>query len=260
MQNSHKKKGVLAEFAFGLSLPFRSIRLLLTRPSLWIPCLIPWAIAGALTWHLIQQAVSWSNLGLAWLAGRLGLAASDWLIEAMQWVFTGAAWIAAALLLTWASALAALPFADWLAELCEKHVTPPIDPAAALAGWFSRAHWRRLKIDLFKSVAGMAAGLLGLVVSSIPLIGLLGSLLLALGITFQFVSYPQTRREVGTLAALVWLFRHLPACLGFGLIHLVGFSIPFFSAFLFPLAVIGGTLLFGHVEGHLEAKNKPPEP
>lgn len=256
MQNSHKKKGAFGEFAFGLSLPFRSVRLILTRPSLWIPCLIPWAISGALSWYLIHEAVRWADLGLAWLAARLGLGANDWLIQAMQWVFAGAAWITAALLLTWVSALAALPFADWLAEVSERHATPPLEPATALSGWFSRSHWRRLRMDLFKSVAGIGMSVVGLVLSSIPLFGIVGSLVLAVGIAFQYLSYPQTRRELGTLASLFSIFRNLPACLGFGLIHLMGFSIPFFSAFLFPLAVIGGTLLFGH----LSAKNKPPEP
>ncbi len=260
MQNRYKKS-LLLDFAMGLGTPLIAFKTLLIRPRLWLATLIPWLISGTLAWFLMSQAVLLGAWILATVAGWLGISAATGaghlIALVLGWVVTAIAWVAGALLMTWLSAIVALPFADWLAELAERYSEPPLAPATQLSGWFTRAHLRRFKIDLFKTAAGAIWSLAGLVLSAVPVLGILGACLLALGLSFQFLSYPQTRRAMGLGASITYLVRELPACLGFGLVLLAGFAIPFFSAFIFPLAVIGGTQLFGRLEGRRlgEAEN-----
>ncbi|MCR4313075.1 MAG: hypothetical protein NUV58_02410, partial [Candidatus Roizmanbacteria bacterium] len=68
-------------------------------------------------------------------------------------------------------------------------------------------------------------------------------------VTFQYISYPQTRRDVGIRQGAKFLWHHIYACTGFGSIFLLLFAIPFLSSFVLPLAVIGGTLLAARAPG-----------
>ena len=63
-------------------------------------------------------------------------------------------------------------------------------------------------------------------------------------LTFQYVSYPQTRRGENLGTSLAFLGRHFWACLGWGASMTVLFMIPLLSAFMLPIAVVGGTLLY----------------
>lgn len=247
MQNDQNKSSLgrpFLRFAVGVMIPFRAVKVVFIHPGLWPACLFPWLISGALGWFLITQAIALAGTWIASGVVLAGLSATGWIATLFQWLTIGASWILGGLLVVWLSALLSVPFADWLAELAEPYSTPPLPPATQLRGWWSRAHWRRLKLDLWKTVAGLILSAAGLLLSAIPFLGVIGPLVLALGFTLQFVSYPQTRREEGLGASLVFLLRHLPLSLGFGLVLLAGFAIPFFAAFLLPFAVVGGTLLY----------------
>lgn len=253
MQNRYKKSRI-GDFAIGLGTPFFAAKTLIIHPRLWLPTLIPWAIAGSLAVLLTSQAILLGSWLLNLLAGTLGLSASGWVATVVGWALITVAWILGTLLLAWLVSIIAIPFADWLAELTEQYCEPPLAPAQEIPGWLTRAHLRRLKLDFFKTLAGLALSGAGLLLSTLPLIGVLGAVILALGLAYNFMGYPQTRRGLGVTASLQYLIRELPACLGFGLVLLFGFAIPYFSAFVFPIAVIGGTLLFGRIEGRTKAE------
>jgi uncharacterized protein involved in cysteine biosynthesis len=233
----------------GVRIPFRAARLAFTRPRLFLACLIPWVLAGALSYFLIQQASTLALAALGWAVTSLGVSVGGFLAQLLQWTVTALSWVAGALLLLWGAALLAIPFADWLSELTEPLVEPALAPSTSDLSWFSRAQWRRIRMDAAKTLVALTISLLGLVLLSLPLLGLLSPAVLALGIAYQFIGYPQTRREEDVVASLAFVLRHLPLCLGFGLVLLPGFAIPFCSALLFPVAVIGGTLLYGAARG-----------
>jgi uncharacterized protein involved in cysteine biosynthesis len=235
----------VSAFLLGLTTPFRAARLAITQPRLLAACLIPWILSGVLSYLLIQQASQAALLLLGWAAASLGLSVGGILAQVLQWTLAFLSWIAGALVLVWGAAILAIPFADWLSELTEPFVEPKLAPSTTDLSWFSRAQWRRIRMDAAKTLVSLAISLLGMVLSSIPLLGVLGPGVIALGIAFQFLGYPQTRRDEGVILSLVFVLRNLPLCLGFGLILLPGFAVPFLSALLFPLAVIGGTLLYG---------------
>jgi uncharacterized protein involved in cysteine biosynthesis len=229
----------------GLTIPLRAARLAFTKPRLLAACLIPWILSGVLSYFFIQQASQLALMLLGWAATALGISVGGVLAQILGWTLAFLSWIAGALLLVWGAAILAIPFADWLSELAEPFVEPKLATSTADLSWFSRAQWRRIRIDAAKTFVSLVISLLGMVLSSIPLLGVLGPAVIALGIAFQFLGYPQTRRNEGVTVSLLFVIRNLPLCLGFGLILLPGFAVPFLSAFLFPIAVIGGTLLYG---------------
>jgi len=247
--SNHQQKNGLTDFIYGFCSPWIAARLIVARPRLWLACLLPWGIAGGGTWFFMSQVNLWVTAFLSWVGSVSGITTPGWVATLLALLGTVLTWVLGALLLIWLAALAAIPFADWLAELAEKETTPPLETATALAGWFSRAHLRRLKLDLFRNVGGLLFTALGFSVSAIPVLGALGLILVALGWAFQFLSFPQTRRDWGLVASLFFLIQELPLCLGLGLSLLMGFSVPFLGAFLFPLAVVAGTLVFGRVSG-----------
>jgi len=235
----------MSAFFVGLSIPFRAARLALTTPRLLLACLIPWALAGAISYFLIQQTSQASLKLLGWAVHSLGIDIGGVFAQVLDWTFAFVSWVAGALVLLWLAALLAIPFADWISELTEPLVEPRLSPSTSDLSWFSRAQWRRIRMDAAKTLVSFAISILGMVLTSLPLLGVLGPAVIALGIAFQFLGYPQTRRDEGVARSLLAVLRHLPLCMGFGLILLPGFAVPFLSAFLFPIAVIGGTLLYG---------------
>ncbi len=260
-QKKEASRSPFVRFSQGASAPFRAVKIIVTHPSLWPACLIPWLIAGALAVWLLTQANSLATGALAWLGSWLtsvtGLSVAPWFAQSVDWIFSTVGWIIVwilgwilgALLTAWLSTLVAIPFLDWLAERSERFAEPPLAPTPALQGWWSRAHWRRLKLDFWKTVTGLLVSLLGVLFSAIPVVGIAGPVILSLGLTLQFVGYAQTRRDEGVLQSLLFVARHPALSLGFGLVLLVAFAVPFFSALMLPVAVVGGTLLYAQASG-----------
>jgi uncharacterized protein involved in cysteine biosynthesis len=114
-------------------------------------------------------------------------------------------------------------------------------PAPPELPWTAKI--RLIGIDLVKSVFAGIAAIIALLVSWIPGLNLIAFFVSFLLIAFQYVSYPQTRRNLPLREGLAFLRRHTFACAGFGLAMSLLFAIPVVSAFCLPLAVVGGTLL-----------------
>ncbi len=262
MQNEKPKSVIFSpfvHFAEGALAPFKAMKLVALHPRLWAACLLPWAVAGTVGWFLIHQAMALGGSFLAWMALTTGFSVTGWLATALEWLVAGTSWILGALFTLWLSALLAIPFSDWLSELAEAYTDPPLPRAAALQGWWSRAHWRRLKLDFWKSLASLTLSGAGLLVSAIPLLGLAGPVLLAMGMALQFLAYPQTRRDEGLMRSIGFLAANPARSLGFGLVLLAGFSIPFLSAFLLPFAVVGGTIVYARAQDRARRQDTPNE-
>jgi len=82
----------------------------------------------------------------------------------------------------------------------------------------------------------------------IPVVNVAAFFLTCVLICFQYTSYPQTRRGVGIKDGVRFLFQYFYSCLGFGMVLIALFSVPFFSCFMLPLAVVGGTLLVARAQ------------
>jgi uncharacterized protein involved in cysteine biosynthesis len=148
--------------------------------------------------------------------------------------------IVGALTFTFIAGALASPFNDFLAESTEK-VKGLVVPEGAT---FFTFKVKIIIIDLLKTIFATAAAIAAILVSWIPVVNIFAFALTFLLVTFQYVSYPQTRRGQGIRDGLGFLWNHMYACMGFGAALSVMFALPFVSFLVIPLAVVGGTLLF----------------
>lgn len=152
-------------------------------------------------------------------------------------------WLTAGFLLAPLSNLAALPFNDFLAEHAESY-SKPILVSVGKQSWGVLA--RQFLLDLIKNIIAGAALILCFLLSWVPVLNIAAHLVGWLLVAFQYLSYPQTRRDWGVWRSFVYLLRlrTLPGALGLGLVLSFLFAIPIFSVLVSPIAVVSGTLLF----------------
>ena len=236
----------IQSFYYGLGLPIQAFRLIFRHPTLLFWSILPVAITlGLYVWlirnlqdstkaYLLQAFVSAGWDPNSWIAGTLIILVKVLLVLVGAMTFSLVASVASA------------PFNDFLAESAEQWTTPPL-PAVPSQPF--RAKMRLIVIDLLKTVAGGVAGLAAMIFSWVPVVNLIAVILALLLVSFQFVSYPQTRRGEGLQAGLRFIWKYFYACLGFGLVTAFLFAIPIVSSLSIPLAVVGGTLLVGRAYG-----------
>ena len=231
---------------YGVTLPARAAALILSHPVLIAWSLLPIGVTLVLYYLVIH---SLSGLVRSWLAVHL----ATW-----HWNPNGFAAIVfsffvhvllllvGAISFSFVAGIAASPFNDFLAESSEKWATPPLPPVQDRSILIKA---RLILIDAGKSIAATFAGLAALLLVWVPVVNAITFLLTFLLLTFQYISYPQTRRKQGLGDGIRFLWDHLFACIGFGAALSVLFTIPLISSLALPLAVVGGTLLVARAQG-----------
>jgi uncharacterized protein involved in cysteine biosynthesis len=218
---------VLREGFWGLSLPLQALKMTLRNRVILAWSLLPFCLT------LILEI-----LFFRWWFGEISQ--QGWL-KLVTWFAQGISLVVGGFLFPWLCNLLALPWNDFLSEKTEKQLTPPLEPVI----WKGWSHWLKcLLIDAVKNLASlvMAGGLL--LVSWIPIFSVVVLPLGWLLISFQYLSYAQTRRGMGFWQASIFVKNHLWSCLGFGFSFHLLFSIPFLSVFAHPLAIVGAVNLF----------------
>ncbi|ODS34051.1 MAG: Protein CysZ [Candidatus Scalindua rubra] len=194
----------------------------------------------------ISQLQDWSIALLQECVARLGFGPASWI----GWFFIlfgkMILWMVAALTFIFASSIVASPFNDILAERSEKFTETPLPPVTNKS---LKQHVQLIGIDLFKTMTALAAAVFAIVFFWVPVVNIFALILVFLLVTFQYISYPQTRRSIGLRQGAKFLWQHIYACTGFGAILSFLFAIPFFSSFVLPIAVVGGTLLAARAPG-----------
>lgn len=198
-------------------------------------------ITGGIYFLFIFKFQAWMLTALAAYLSAHGVSATGWYMSLAHWVLTVSLLIVGAITFAWFATLISIPVNDFLAEAAEPHTTPPLPPSP-VKGFSNRV--RLLTIDLGKTIAAAILGIIVLLVSWIPLVNFLSLLISFLLVCFQFISYPQTRRGQGIRKGLGFLIQYPFACVGFGGVTTLLFTLPGVSFFFLPLAVVGGTLLF----------------
>lgn len=236
----------IGSLVFGATLPFRALRLILSHGSLLLWSAIPLAITFALSiWGVAWVKAKLVAIGMAWLANH-GYAPQSWGLQIAMFFLQVVLFVVAAISFSLVAGVVASPFNDFLAESTERYCRPSLrlPEEAKTIRWKVRAVW----IDVTKTilVATIQLGLIlfGVLGFWVPGLNLIPLLLAFWLFTFQFVSYPQTRRGESFAVSFRFLFRHAFASLGFGAVIGTLFAIPILSALCLPLAVVGGTLLY----------------
>jgi len=232
-------------FWFGITLPFQAGKVIISNPALIFWSLLPVGMTLALYSYVIVYMQDQAKL-------MLNQAFAGWGVDPQGWVAWTALLIArmllflmSALTFSFVATVLASPFNDFLAEKAEPKATPPL-AAVPTQSIMDRA--RLIGIDILKTVAATGANLVAIMVSWIPVINFLALVATFLLVCFQYISYPQTRRGIGVQAGFGFLWKHVFACAGFGAACAVFLAIPVVASFFLPLAVVGGTLLYGRAQ------------
>ena len=229
------------DFIFGVTLPGRSLVLMIKHPTLLLFGIMPLALTLGLYFYLIRTTQAWAKFAMLGLFQKWGVAAHGFMASVLH----GAAWlvllIVGVITFSFVSSIVATPFNDLLAEKSERYAGPAL---LAVKHVSVTQRVRVIWIDLVKTIASLFLGLLALLISWVPLLSFVSFILFFLILAFQFVSYPQTRRGLGFFESLPFLWKNFFSCLGFGIIFSLLFAVPILSSFCLPLAVVSGTLLF----------------
>ena len=236
---------------YGLTLPWHAAKLIMRDKKLLFWSAFP----IALTLVLYVYGISWLKDEIqAWYRTVLfefGLSPESIWFGIIDFFTHITLLIVSALTFAFASTLVASPFNDILAEQTEPHCSPALPSVEKT----DKTKFIRLVIlDQIKAICAAIAGLIALLFSLLPILNIIATAVFLLLITFQYVSYPQTRRGVELKEGIRFLWRHLYASVGFGATITFLFAIPGVSSFVLPLAVVGGTLLVGRAPGNAQIR------
>jgi CysZ protein len=227
---------------FGLTLPTRALGTILRHPTLLFWSALPTSITLTIYFFLITRAQHAAKDAVAGYLATWGMDPHGWTIWLVMAFTELVLLLAGAVTFSVVSSIIASPFNDFLAESAERFTDPPLAPVAHVS---PMKKVRLLLIDIAKTLAALVMTIAALLLSWVPVLNVLAFVLAFLLVTFQYVSYAQTRRGLGIGAGARFLWRHLFACAGFGAALSVLFAVPIVSALCVPLAVVGGTLLVG---------------
>jgi CysZ protein len=233
------------EFLIGLSTPLHALRLILRNRTLLILSLLPIALTLVLYVFMLQYLREIVASALS--SGIMGLGLNP---EAGYAVVVGAVaqillFFVAAITFGFTANIVAVPFNDLLSERTEKFLERPLPPLESSS---FRSQLKHLGIDLGKTVLASLLSLGALVLSFVPVLNLIAFVIITLLLTFQYISFPQTRRAVRTTEGLKYLRQHFWACFGFGLVIGLLFALPVISILTLPLGVVGGTILVSRLQ------------
>ncbi len=226
-------------FWSGTQVVFFALRILSQSPLLLAWSILPTTLTLALYFWLFSPLN-------ALLSGALtGLTQGLFSDLPIQWVSSLILILISAFAFSGVAGILSVPFNDFLAEAAEKKVTPPLLNVHS-PSWSERAQivWADLKL----SFLGLALTLLALLIGLIPGVNLIAPLPAVLGISLQYLSYPQTRRRFRTRDSIQFLLQHPWEVLGFGLVGRLLLSIPVISCFFIPVLVVAGTALFARLK------------
>ncbi len=231
---------------FGLTLPYQALKLIFTNKSLLFWSALPLALTFILFIYGISQLQDWAISLLQEYIARLGFDPAGLIGRFFMLSGKMILWMVAALTFIFTSSIVASPFNDILAERSERVTEIPLPPVTKKT---LKAQVKLIGIDLFKTAIAFMAAVFAILICWVPVANIFAFILAFLLVTFQYISYPQSRRSIGLRQGAKFLWHHIYACTGFGAILTFLFAIPFLSSFILPLAVVGGTLLAARAPG-----------
>lgn len=232
-----ERPSFVAEIWFGLTLPLRAFNLIRKHRAILLLSMAPVFVAIGLYF--------WSVDALTDVLRPIYEAKFPEWAKASTIVSSIILYLLGALLFPSIVNIVAAPINDPLSEKVEKHLDPAIE-AAPHVGAMTFEYLQLLITDIVKS---MIIGILGFaffLLSLVPIIQFVAIPILFALISLQYLSFPQTRRGQGFRESLRFVIHYPFPTLAFGFVSSFFFSIPIVSGFYLPVAVVGGTILFGY--------------
>jgi CysZ protein len=233
---------MVSDFARGLEHGLAGARLLLTRPRLWPPVIIPFAISLA-----VLVAVT-----IAALALRERILPPPGTLRSILGIATAIAVpVVAVFAFLPVASLVASPFNDLISERVEEIVTgrpvPESEPSSVVGALVGVGRSLANSARTFLRWALLALGVLiaSVVLPGVgSLVGLIGGGYLAARFAaWDAIDTPLARWGWSYERRLELLRRRRPLCLGAGTVVAVALAIPVVNALAMPIAAAGGTVL-----------------
>ena len=234
-----------SSFTFGLLLPGSAARLILRSPKLLVLSIIPTTLTLVLYFWVLSGIQTSIKGMLIHAFVSMGWDPSGWAVSVLLFLSSVLLILLGALTFSFTAGIASAPLNDFLAEQTESRANPPLIacPAPTL-----QMRIKMVGIDIIKTAVAGSIALLLMLLSWVPLLNFAIVIATLFLLTFQFVSYPQTRRGEGLGTSLHFIALHPFASLGFGAALAVLFAIPFVGILTLPCAVVGGTLLYARAQ------------
>lgn len=237
-------------FTYGLLLPIKALRLILKNKRLLMWSLLPLILTLIVSIYGVSELKTYFvRLGTHYL-GVYGFEEGAISTQAALILIKLVLFFLAAITFSFLAGIIAAPFNDILAQSTEGHCRPRLSRLPEPKNWKERL--RPVGIDILKTILvtflQMLCLFMAMLMIWVPGLNLLLMISTFWLLSFQFISYPQTRRNEGLREGTKFLFRHAFACTGFGAAIGTLFALPLISAFAMPLAVVGGTLLYARAK------------
>ena len=247
--------GVISSFVEGFWIPFRAVLLILSNRKLFLWSIVPLVISiilEAVLWgSVLAPARDWVTIHFRnWLLGVFGSPQNHPDVQDVaQWIVTKLVelFLLTALVILFASLvnIVALPFNDFVARATEEALSPPLS-YPRVEGFAREAHL--MLIDGGKNVFALFGLVACIAVGWVPVLNFIALVMAWFFITFQYISYPQTRRGVGTFGAIQSLLFNPGLTIGFAIPISLGLTVPILGIFVPTIAVVGGTMVFAAME------------
>lgn len=234
---------LLSDTLLGATTPLAAARLIVSSPRLLLLSILPALLTSVIYFFLISAAQAKISAWMLHYLASWGVSAGGWLAWGMFLLSKTVLIAIAAITFSFTANIVASPLNDWLAESAEKH-----SGLAPVRKGGLKFKLTVLLIDIAKTVVTAFASITALVLSWVPVLGIAAVGFAFLMVSYQYISYPQTRRGMGLLKSFMFLLKHPFPNLGFGMVMMFLFSIPLLSAFFLPVAVVGGTMLVGRMD------------
>ncbi len=237
----------------GLLIPFHALKTIVTNRRLAALSLIP-LLLSIFTWVVIWRWLfipAQSSISQAITDFMLGLLGQEH-ISQVYGIVRGTVWVIVGFLMILLSAvtfaittnLISLPINDFIAQASEKLIILN-DKRKVSEEW--RDILPLLLIDLKKSLISAICITVCVILAWVPIFNIFAAFTAWIFMSFQYVSYAQTRRFIGLREGFKQLFSIFPITIGFGFIITLGYSIPLLGIFVHPVALVGGTYLYREI-------------
>ncbi len=233
----------------GFSYPFRGVKMMATRPTLWpfvaIPIAINTFVYGIGFWFITSRFGQWLNA----LINR----GEEWywafLFYLLVIVLGGMLLVVAGYTFTIVGNLMLSPFNDLISERVERMHTgvsddAPFNLSRVIAGAVRAFATAARRLGLY--LLGFLSLLLLLLIpgAGIPLYGVAVTIYSMFFLAWEFFDYPMDRHFFDYGMKKSTAFGNLATFLGFGAGTWLLIIIPFLGLLMIPACVIGATLLF----------------
>lgn len=238
----------VADVVAGFLIPWRGLGLVFSNARIMrfaaLPFLVTILLFGTGLALGIPLVTGWVTPLTGWIIGIFGIASASTTASIMSWILPIALWPTLAIglcLLIWMVARVAVgPLFTLLAEAVLVAKGGIEKKPFNFSEW-TKTNVRMLSVSLVRAVVFGIAGLMLLVLSLIPAVGIVAGFAMLVILAFDLADYALEVYEWSLRERIAFYRRHFPVFFGFAMILGLVFLMPGLNFFLLPASVAGAS-------------------